>query len=567
MGDIFISYAGEDRSRVRPLADALSDRGWSVWWDREIQAGRTFDEVIAAALASARCVVVVWSRASVASSWVREEADVGRKRGVLIPVLIDDVSPPLGFGRIQAAPMIDWGDDPESEAFQKFAADVTALIGAPTSRNAPPEIPEPKPPEQAPVTPGIVGRVARYLHLRKLRLALAAAALLAIAVYLAIAFYIRPNLIRGGVSQPPPTRAASETTGLRLTAILTDGSEPLHEGVAYDVYTVERDADGRRKRIGGSLSANAPPRLPIPAGRYVVTARYGSASANAEVEVKPGEVTHQILNLRAGILRPTAILADRSEPLPEGVAYDVYTAERDAEGNRKRVTGSLAAYGPPRLPLPAGRYLVAAKYGSASANVDVEVSPGGVTNQTLNLRAGILRPRAILADGAEPLPEGVAYDVYTAARDAEGNRKRVTGSLSAYGPPRLPLPAGRYFVTARYESASANVEVEITPGGVTNQILNLRAGILRPTAILAEDGKPIPKGVAYDVYTAAQDAEGNRKRVAGSLSAYGPPRLPLPAGRYFVTAKQSDGSASAETEVIAGRVHDLQLRIAPSAKR
>ena len=78
-------------------------------------------------------MVVVWSRDSVASSWVREEADEGRKRGVLIPVLIDEVSPPLGFGRIQAARMIEWDGAPESEAFQKLAADVTAVIGAPSA--------------------------------------------------------------------------------------------------------------------------------------------------------------------------------------------------------------------------------------------------------------------------------------------------------------------------------------------------------------------------------------------------------------------------------------------------
>jgi hypothetical protein len=42
VSDIFISYASEDRSRVRPLADALSGHGWSVWWDRQIHlAGRS----------------------------------------------------------------------------------------------------------------------------------------------------------------------------------------------------------------------------------------------------------------------------------------------------------------------------------------------------------------------------------------------------------------------------------------------------------------------------------------------------------------------------------------------
>ncbi len=55
MTDIFLSYAREDRERVRPLVEALQAAGgWSVWW-----AGKTFDEVIEQALNKARCVLVV----------------------------------------------------------------------------------------------------------------------------------------------------------------------------------------------------------------------------------------------------------------------------------------------------------------------------------------------------------------------------------------------------------------------------------------------------------------------------------------------------------------------------
>ena len=54
MSHIFLSYASEDRERVRPLAEALSRRGWEVWWDRTIPPGKTWREVIAAALAEAR---------------------------------------------------------------------------------------------------------------------------------------------------------------------------------------------------------------------------------------------------------------------------------------------------------------------------------------------------------------------------------------------------------------------------------------------------------------------------------------------------------------------------------
>ena len=65
MSDIFLSYATEDRARTRILVQGLESRGWSVWWDRTIRPGQTFDSVIESALADARCAVVLWSEASV----------------------------------------------------------------------------------------------------------------------------------------------------------------------------------------------------------------------------------------------------------------------------------------------------------------------------------------------------------------------------------------------------------------------------------------------------------------------------------------------------------------------
>ena len=46
MADIFISYAKADKDNARMLAEALEDRGWSVWWDSKIPTGREFDDVI-----------------------------------------------------------------------------------------------------------------------------------------------------------------------------------------------------------------------------------------------------------------------------------------------------------------------------------------------------------------------------------------------------------------------------------------------------------------------------------------------------------------------------------------
>ncbi len=108
MADIFLSYVREDRDRAADLADALSGLGWTVWWDRRIVPGRSYEDVIAEQLATARCVIVLWSRLSVKSDWVRDEAGDAKGRGTLVPTLIDDVTPPFGFRQYQNANLTRW---------------------------------------------------------------------------------------------------------------------------------------------------------------------------------------------------------------------------------------------------------------------------------------------------------------------------------------------------------------------------------------------------------------------------------------------------------------------------
>ena len=132
MSDIFLSYASEDLARIRPLVHFLAQQGWSVWWDRTIPLGKQYDQVIDEALKAARCVVVVWSQASVASHWVREEAVEGREQGILVPVMIDgDIRPPLGFRLLQTARLLDWSDTTSHPEFARLVHAITALLGPP----------------------------------------------------------------------------------------------------------------------------------------------------------------------------------------------------------------------------------------------------------------------------------------------------------------------------------------------------------------------------------------------------------------------------------------------------
>ena len=95
--EIFLSYSSSDRKKAQLFAEALKAQGYSVWWDRKFPPGHKFDTFIQEKLNQAKCVIVLWSKDSVDSDWVKEEASDGEKRDILIPVLINDILPPLGF--------------------------------------------------------------------------------------------------------------------------------------------------------------------------------------------------------------------------------------------------------------------------------------------------------------------------------------------------------------------------------------------------------------------------------------------------------------------------------------
>jgi len=108
--DVFVSYNAEDRRRVARLVEAFEAEGFSVWWDARIGGGAHWREDIRQHLDAARCVVVVWTRHSIGrdGNFVRDEAAHAQRRDVYLPVCLDAVEPPLGFGEVQALPLRGW---------------------------------------------------------------------------------------------------------------------------------------------------------------------------------------------------------------------------------------------------------------------------------------------------------------------------------------------------------------------------------------------------------------------------------------------------------------------------
>ncbi|MDH5226559.1 MAG: TIR domain-containing protein [Gammaproteobacteria bacterium] len=130
MADVFISYAREDAEVARRFADAFRSAACSVWWDDELRSGEAFDESIERALREAKAVVVLWSKASVISRWVRAEATLADRNRTLVPVTIEPCERPIIFELTHTADLSRWRGDPADKAWQALIADVRRLIDA-----------------------------------------------------------------------------------------------------------------------------------------------------------------------------------------------------------------------------------------------------------------------------------------------------------------------------------------------------------------------------------------------------------------------------------------------------
>ena len=135
MADIFLSYAREDRDRARTIAESLEEQGWSVFWDKDISAGHQWRNRLEAELGNARCVVVLWSHDSINSDWVKAEARTGGSRGVLVPVIIDEVEPPEVFGNVQAAHLAPWDGRPSAPEMGTVVSAVAGRLGGSSAQH------------------------------------------------------------------------------------------------------------------------------------------------------------------------------------------------------------------------------------------------------------------------------------------------------------------------------------------------------------------------------------------------------------------------------------------------
>ncbi len=432
MADVFISYASEDRQRIKPLAEALESRGFSVWWDRALGAGEDYASVITRELRAAKAVIVVWTDAASASTFVRDEAGRARDEGRLVPVLLDRVEIPLGFGAFQAEDFSAWNGQPNAPQVQLLEEALRAKL------------------EGRAIDGGVVAAKRRRLMTR-IRVV---SVLSVIAALVGIAAGVNTIVNRPEVVQAPP-----RDTGQQLLDLLNQGKLTPEQAIELarlletqalgEVETAENEtgavAPGAPAPTDTTVLAEAPDAAAPSLGTSSVRGRAGEAAPVAAVDAAEAEAA-----ARETFRRSMASLLTAPDPAVRTAALQLSRpAQRDA------AMRTLMAYAEANPAQSADIYRVVGAVGvtndSPLAQTALEearnVNPQDAQVWRMLSWSYRRNDRAREASGAALVSEGLAAQAQGQTAIAE---QRLAAAL-----PQLQAPEGRAFVEGALGDAAA----------------------------------------------------------------------------------------------------------------
>lgn len=127
---IFISYARQDIDLAKLLADVLRKHNVEVWLDVEsLRSKDPISQTIEKAISRANFVIVLWSKKSIESKWVRAESSLAWDQEKLYSIIIEDaVKPPLPFNNNHALNFVYWGGNLDYYPLKQLFKDISVKI-------------------------------------------------------------------------------------------------------------------------------------------------------------------------------------------------------------------------------------------------------------------------------------------------------------------------------------------------------------------------------------------------------------------------------------------------------
>jgi len=163
--------------------------------------------------------------------------------------------------------------------------------------------------------------------------------------------------------------------------------------------------------------------------------------------------------------------------------------------------------------------------------------------------------RAILAEGRDPLEQGLAWRVMEAV---DGDQDAPVVWRGADPQPSINLPQGRFRVEVTYGTITTAREITIRPRREQTVTINLKAGVLKLSGAHVTGGQPVGD-IFYYVHAVGQDGQKSGDLVARSSQPQ--PSFYLPAGRYRVVARHGLAEAEDTVELEAGAILGRNLAL------
>ncbi|MFA5951729.1 MAG: VWA domain-containing protein [Hyphomicrobium sp.] len=353
---------------------------------------------------------------------------------------------------------------------------------------------------------------------------------------------VSPATAGSAAVQPVPA-----VPGLRLSASYSEGGPARHVAVHWRILKTEAAGTVVLETHAPELSLNVAP------GAYTVEASYGLAQVRRSIDVTEEGPTVARLNLDAGTLKLNARTskgAPLSDPILTIEALAAAQASGPADGDPIWVGRDASS----EIIVPRGSYLVRVEDGLAKREVTVSVAPGETAIADLALGTGRLEVSALKGPGAEALRD-VVFAISEDDPDAPQGRREL--ARSADPAPFFTVPAGTYYLTARYGAAELRERLAVGSGDTVKHAFTFNVARLSVAVQLDAMAEPDGQTVAVRVFK----ADDPHREVARSTALEA--SFTLPPQKYRIEAQLGENNvrATADIDLQAGRDTKLALKL------
>ncbi len=291
---------------------------------------------------------------------------------------------------------------------------------------------------------------------------------------------------------------AAHAAEVTIMAVEGAGGPEVTEEILWTVVKVDKET-GKPEAKPTLTGKSAHLKAKLDPGQYVVTAALGKTKASQAILVGEKATTRSIIltengkKTAAAAKKPVAgppaqisinlKLSKGKKPVKEAVHWEVYEYSKgQATENGVKVTEQKAATG--IFSLPAGSYVVRAKYQGAQADLVIPLEGGNSFKYTLNLYAGYAKLSA-LKPGKKKAMGDLSWQVLRQRPNAPGVYELIAQSDKP--DPTIMLREGRYIAVARIgEKLWGSENIVVMAGETVTKKISLKEGIGAPEVAAPE---------------------------------------------------------------------------------